>query len=395
MIHARFGLALAISGLLPAAHAINIGGNSPVLTIHTNSVPSNIRTQLEESVNTSLETAFNKTLDDARANLAGFDEQKELAHGFGNANTYATHSGTLSGYQNYSLFAVSGGFLLGFQAPSTDFAYLSKVGDEINEKGDIYAGIGMGVSYLNLGINAGFLLPGLYLNVKYGAMQQDIDDFSLDFSVMGVGANYRILDSKSLAGIVKWRGVSAGTGIYVQSNKLGFQIEGEAISNPVPLRENVVNSAPSGQRAAYEAAMDSLGLTAGNPDVNMNLTPTFEMGLDVTTVTVPLEASTAVSLLFGALNFSIGAGVDLNFGSSEVVLKGVAQAVTESPDEDRVTFSDADVNFDGSSEDGPSFVRPRITATAGLGLGPLKIDVPVLYYPASGAAFGVTVAVVW
>lgn len=395
MIHARIGLALAISGLLPAAHAITIDGVSPVLTIHTNTIPSNIRTQLESTVNTSLETAFNKTLADARANLAGFNEQKELAHGFGNANTYATHSGTLSGYQNYSLFAVSGGFLLGVQAPSTDFAYLSKVGDEINEKGDIYAGLGMGVSYLNLGINAGFLLPGLYLNVKYGAMEREIDDFSLDFSVLGVGANYRILDSKSLAGIVKWRGVSAGTGLYMQTNKLSFQIEGDAISNPVPLRENVISSAPSGQQAVYAAAMDSLGLTVDNPDVDMNLTPTFKMGLDVTTVTVPLEASTAVSLLFGALNVSIGAGVDLNFGSSEVVLEGVALAETESPDEDRVTFSDADVTIDGSSDDGPSFVRPRLTATAGLGLGPLKIDVPVLYYLTSGAAFGLTVAVVW
>lgn len=397
MIHARTGLAAsAIAALAAAAHAITIDFNQrPAMTIHTAGVPAGTRSLVETTVNTALQEMFDQTLADAREELSGFNEQKELARGFANANAYATHSGNVNGYQNYSLFAASVGFLVGVQAPSTDFGYLAKAAEDIAENGDIYAGVGMGMSYLNLGINAGFLVPGLYLNVKYGAMERKIDDFSLDFSVLGVGANYRILDSKSLAGIVKWRGISAGTGFYVQSNKLNFEVETDAIRNGVEIRQSVIDAAPDGQEGAYRTAMDSLGFTDANPDLNMELTPTFDLGLDVTTMTIPLEASTAVSLLFGAVNLSVGAGVDLNFGSSEVVLEGVAFAVTEAPDTTKVSFSDGEVAIDGSSDNGPSFVRPRLSASAGLGLGPLKVDVPVLWYPASGVAFGLTVAVVW
>ena len=201
-------------------------------------------------------------------------------------------------------------------------------------------------------------------------MQQDIDDFSLDFSVMGVGANYRILDSKSLAGLVKWRGISAGTGFYVQSNKLDFEIERDAITSAFPFRQNVIAAAPAGQEAAYGAALDSLGFDADNPDVNIGLTPKFNMGLDVTTMTVPLEASTAVSLLFGALNVSVGAGVDLNFGKSEIVLKGDAKAVTRvagrtraSPSR-RPTSPSTGAATTGPRSSAPACPRPRAWASA-------------------------------
>ena len=37
--------------------------------------------------------------------------------------------------------------MVGVQAPSTDFGYLGKAAKEITEKGDIYAGVGAGVSF--------------------------------------------------------------------------------------------------------------------------------------------------------------------------------------------------------------------------------------------------------
>lgn len=395
MTQIKTGLAaLAFAGLITTSHAIDIVGTSPTMTIHATIDPA-IKTQIEAAMNTTLKASFDQTIADAKANLAGFKEQKELAHGFGNANAYAVHSGSLSGYQNYDLFAVSAGLMVGFQAPSTDLGYASKIGDEITENGDIYAGLGLGASFINLGINAGFITEGLYLSLKYGGMERDFGDFAFEFSVMGVGANYRLFEPKSLAGIIKWRGISAGTGFYVQSNKIDFLIEGETIDNSVPFRNEVIAAAPSGQETAYGDAMTSLGFDTNNPDVNMGLTPAFNMGLDVTTMTLPIEASTAVSLLFGVVNVSAGAGVDVNFGSSEIVLKGLAKANTESPDSTKVSFSDANVTIDGSSKDGPSFIRPRLTAGVGLGLGPVKLDIPVAWYLSSGAAFGLTVAVVW
>jgi hypothetical protein len=60
-----------------------------------------------------------------------------------------------------------------------------------------------------------------------------------------------------------------------------------------------------------------------------------------------------------------------------------------------VTFDKATVHVDGSSDNGPSFARLRAMTGVGLGLGPVKIDIPLIYYFNSGMAFGVTAAIVW
>jgi hypothetical protein len=349
----------------------------------------------ETKMNGEVAKAFNATLDSARAQLSGFKEQKDLAQGFANANAYSVHSATLQGFQNYSLFAVASGLMVGVQAPSTSLSYLSKAAGEIQEKGDIYAGVSAGFSFVNLGINAKFLLPGLYLNAKYGALSTDIDDFSMDFSVMGLGVNYRLLEPKSLVGLIKWRGISVGTGYYMQSNKINLKVTPDSIVTEAKFREAVMAGATPGPDSTSKAQLlDEMGYTVADPNANVTLTPEFNMGLDVSTITIPFDAATSVAILFGALNLTAGVGVDLNFGSSEVILRGDSDADIASHNE-KATFQPATVSIDGSSDNGPSFVRPRVMLGAGVGLGPVKIDVPVIYYFNSGAAFGLTVAVVW
>jgi hypothetical protein len=113
----------------------------------------------------------------------------------------------------------------------------------------------------------------------------------------------------------------------------------------------------------------------------------------VSTYPIPLEVNTAVALLWGVININAGVGVDLNFGNAKVDLKGNSDASIE--ETAKVTFDPAEVNVAGSSSNGPSFLRPRVMTGAGLGLGPVKIDVPLLYYFNSGLALGITAAVVW
>src|SRR5690606_30985767 len=269
-------------------------------------------------------------LETARENFAGFEQQKNLAEAFGNANAYSMNSATLQGFQNYSLFAVATGLMVGVQAPSTSFSYYSKIGDEIRENGDLYAGLGMGITFMNVGINAKFLMPGLYLNAKYGGMKQSFGDFDMDFQVMGVGANYRILDSKSLAGLVTWRGISVGTGFYMQSSKVNMRIEGDSIFTDVPFREAVIGNSTGADAVSKGVMMDQLGYTASNPDAELALGPGFNMGLDISTATIPFDAVTGVSVLWGALNLTAGVGIDLNFGSSEVVLRGDSRVAISS-----------------------------------------------------------------
>jgi hypothetical protein len=121
------------------------------------------------------------------------------------------------------------------------------------------------------------------------------------------------------------------------------------------------------------------------------------MGLDVTTYTIPFEVNTAVALLWGVINLNAGLGMDLNFGSAKIVLQGTSDANIKpgDPTNNKVTFTTANVNVDGSSDNAPSIARLRAMTGFGLGLGPVKIDVPIIYYVASGFAFGVTGAIVW
>lgn len=389
-------LALGVAALVSVSQAIDVKGTAPTLTIKGTVDPS-IRNAIETEMNKSLTAAFDKTIADANSNLAQFNEQKDLAKGFANANAYSMNSATLQGYQNYDLFAVSTGFMLGFQAPSTDMSYYSKILDEINEKGDLYAGLGLGVTFFNVGLNAGFIVPGLYLNAKYGGMAREFgDEFKFDFSVMGVGANYKVFEPKSLIGIVKWRGISVGSGFYYQGNHIETTLKGDSIANDINFRENVMNTTTDPtQKAALGVAMDSLGFKEATPNATMSLLPKFTMGLDVTTITVPVDVTTAVSLLWGLLNVNAGFGFDLNFGSSEIILEGNVDAPTKTPDANKATISTAKVTIDGSSDDGPSFARTRFMTGVGLGLGPVKLDIPVYFYPASGMAFGVSAAVVW
>lgn len=387
-----------ILGASASARALTIApGTAPTIQVNPDNPAllfPGFEEQFENKMNDELATAFDNTLDSARENLAGFEEQKDLAQAFGNANAYSMNSATLQGFQNYSLFAVAAGLMLGVQAPSTNLSYYNDIRDDIKEKGDLYAGLGIGVTFMNLGVNAKFLLPGLYLNAKYGAMNFGFNGFDMDFSVMGVGANYRLLDTKSLVGLVKWRGISIGTGFYMQSSKVSLDVVGDTIRTQAHMREAVLAGSSPSDSISKGAMLDQMGYTESNPDAELTLVPSFGMGLDITTVTVPIDAVTAVSLFWGVVNLTLGAGVDLNFGSSEVTLRGDSE-VAISSDPDKVTFTPAEVAIDGSSDNGPSMVRFRVMTGVGVGLGPVKIDVPLIYYPASGFAAGVTAAVVW
>jgi hypothetical protein len=389
-------------GAISLGHGFSIEGSAPQVEFHSPNFGANsalmdqYKAEMEGKMNSEISSAFDTTIATARKNLAGFKEQKELAQGFANANAYSMQSATLQSFQNYSLFAVATGFMVGVQAPSTSFSYYSKVGDEIQSKGDLYAGLGTSVSFLNVGVNAGFLMPGLYLNAKYGGLSQDVGDFSMDFSVMGIGANYRLLDTKSFLGLVKWRGISVGTGFYMQSNKLNMKITPDTIATQAHVREAVLSSASSQQETDdKKALLDQMGYTENKPDATVKLSPTFNMGLDVTTFTIPVDVVTSGSILWGFLSATAGLGFDMNFGSSKIVLEGESNAGIESNDTTKVTFKPAKVTVDGSSDNGPSFARLRAMTGVGMGLGPVKIDIPLIYYFNSGAAFGVTVAVVW
>ncbi len=395
-----YGLSvLALAAACVSGHALSIKGTKPTVQFNTSQLgplfTAQMKADFEAKMNGEVGTAFDKTISDANKNLEGFKEQKDLAQGMANANLYSSNSATLQGFQNYDLFAISTGFMLGVQAPSLDPKAYKTIGDDITEKGDLYAGVGAGFTYLNVGINAKFLMPGLYLNAKYGGLKQSVGDFDLDFKVLGVGAAFKVLEPKSFIGLVKWRGISVGTGFYMQMDKLNMEVKPKAITENAHFREAVLSGATTAQDSAdKKTLLDQMGYTAAKPDAEIKLTPKFDMGLDISTYTIPLEVNTAVGILWGLLNVNAGLGADINFGNAKIVLKGTSKATIGS-DTTKVTFTPATVVVDGSSSNGPSFLRMRAMTGIGLGLGPVKIDIPIIYYVKSGMAFGITGAVVW
>jgi hypothetical protein len=388
-------MVIGIVGSFSIGNALVIKGDSPKMTIVDPVAAANpFVTEFRDNLNATLDSSFKASLDTTRNQLKGFKDLTNLAQGFANANAYSMNSATLQGFQNYSLFAVATGLMVGVQAPSTSLSYYSKVAGDIKENGNIYAGLGVGASFLNVGINAKFIMPGLYLNAKYGALDLDIDDFSMKFSVMGLGFNYRLLDTKSFVGLVKWRGISVGSGFYMQSDKINLLVKSDTVKNSAPLRAQLIGNSTGADSLARASFMDQIGYTKANPNADIALTPSFNMGLDVSTYTIPFDAVTSVSLLWGLFNLTAGAGVDLNFGSNTIILLGKSKA-TVSSDTTKATFSPANVSIDGTTDNGPSFARFRVMTGVGMGLGPVKFDIPLIYYPSSGVAFGLTAAVVW
>lgn len=313
----------------------------------------------------ALQTALDVTVASANTQLALFKNQSELAKGFADANAFSSHSATLQGFQNYDLFAVGVGFMAGVQAPSTDPNYYknSKIEDDIRKDGDISAGVSTGVS-LFAGIHARFISPYLYLSIQAGKL--DIGDAEESYrfknTIYGFGINYGLFMPRSiLLGFLKWRGISLGTGLIYQHNEVNFEIELDPISQSV------------------------------TGPISLTLDPTVNFGFDVTTYTIPVEAVTSFQFLW-ILNISTGIGADIIYGSSDLL---ITSAGTVSVSGTTLTQNGI-VEVDGSTKDvSPSKIRPKIMAGIGLNILLVKIEIPVVYYPESGAAVGLTASVVF
>lgn len=326
---------------------------------------------------TGYEEAYNAANEKTVDQMLKYSNQKDLANGFANANAYASRAATHQAFQDYDIFAVTAGAMVGVQAPSFDQAYYTGDGikDDVEEDGDVYAGTGVGIAFANIGVNSDFIYPGLYLNVVFGTLDLEPKDFITARSTLfGIGANYSWMKTKTLGfKLIKWRGISFGTGFYYNNTDIDLEIEMESIES--------------------EYTQD---ISGENVPVNIIMVPSFEMGLDVSTYTIPLDVSTSVQLLW-VLNLNLGLGIDFCFGSSDIKLKSIGEVTAEIDRPDvEYTVTPGTITIDGSTKGGePSFANPRITTGFGINILPVKIDVPIAIYLDSGASIGVTAGIVW
>jgi len=300
--------------------------------------------------------------------LAKFENQSDLARGFANANAYSSHAGTIQGYQNYDLFFVSVGVMYGLQAPSADADYYNKenIENDLEEDGDVHAGAALGVA-INAGIHAKFIAYGLYLTGIFGKVDigEEQDDYTFESTTIGGRVNYALIQTHGiLLGFLKWRGLSIGTGFIYQKAEASMVYEFDSISQAV----------------------------TGYPGVSLVVDPSARFKFETTTYTVPVDIVTSFQLLW-LLNLTAGAGVDFVMGHTDLTLtSGGSINVTGTSE----TIVPGSITITGETDDvSPDRVRPKIMGGIGLQLGPVKIDMPVIYYPSAGAAIGLTAAFVW
>jgi hypothetical protein len=318
-----------------------------------------LNTNLAPQVKSELETQ-----------LAKYDNMPDLAKGFGNANTYASHAATLRGYQGYDIFAIGVGSMLSVQAPSDDPLFFQDLQDEL-DTGDVYAGVGGNPAVVQAGLNLGFIVDGLHLSFKFGKFNYEVDksDYKIEYesNLFGLLLNYQIFNQKSiLARAILWRGLSFETGFIYSNNIVSFYKD----LDPIPV--------PGG--GGYSATVD----------------PSVDLVLDTKSVVIPIEMYTSIRLLY-VLNLGVGGGFDyVPSGTTSFDLKSAGPVVIDATSPTG-GGTEGSVSIDaGTKNVEPDKYRAKLMANIGLSIGPVFIDVPATYYLTdNGYAVGISAGMAW
>jgi len=213
---------------------------------------------------------------------------------------------------------------------------------------------------IQVGLNAGFILPGLYLGVRYGGgTVRSATDLEVTSHTFGVLVNYQILRPINL-GVVQWRGLNFGTGYIYQTSDINLVF--------------LINSMTSG-------------------DISI-VNPSFYLNFDIATHTVPLELMTAFRA--GFFQIPIGIGADLGFGSTTMrsglrgdVIATPPDAIANEIEMERAGY--ITVTGPGGTAS-PTLTSVKIMTGLGFVFGPVFVELPFTYYFRDrGMNFGLTV----
>ncbi len=321
----------------------------------------------------TLNTALKSTIEtQLNSDLAKYDTMPDFTRGMANSAVYASNAGTTRGYQGYDLFNISVGTMFSLQMPNAEMN-ADALTDDLQNKGDVYAGVGWQPVAGQIGINMGFLVEDLYLTFKFGKFSTEWVDYELglgddkvnyDASIFGFMLNYSIVKEKSiLARSILWRGITVGTGFTYASSKIGYGLK-----------------------------LDTMTLSNGGYDADVD--PSIELEVESKNYIIPVEIYTSMRLLYivnagvgAGFDFVVGSNTDLNVsadGDATITTAGIYQGTKGT-----ITVSDA-----STSEKADRF-RPRLMANVGVSLGPVYIDAPVTYYFDNAYSVGITAGIVW
>ncbi|MCL2026332.1 MAG: hypothetical protein FWG92_05965 [Leptospirales bacterium] len=297
------------------------------------------------------------------------DKPGKFARANANSASFANHVATQRGYTDYEWFAFTLGAMAGTQFPSSSYDDIKGLDETIQNDGD--AEIGVSAQFaVQLGLRAKFISDDLYLGVKLGSFKFDLDPndsnaFKYNTFMIGLTGNYMLLNKTSIgAGVFRWRGLNFGTGLIYQSTDLSYMMRVSGLS---------VNQ------------------TQGSVTMEVD-EPNLKYKMDTKIITIPLELTTALRLLYVA-NFTIGFGADIVMGRTDVSfgMDGDIQVTGAGNVDEPGRFS-----VKGGTKRAPTFMKPKFMCGLGVGIGDaVIIDVPLTIYTGNGFHIGVTLGTVW
>ena len=321
---------------------------------------SGANTDFVEALQDEINNAIDILETDVISEIEQYFDLPLLAQGVADSGAAASHIGTQRSFIDYQRFAIVVGGGLAASLYTTDPDIITDLADEI-EQGDVYAGAAIQPIVVSFGFRPRFISDRLYTNVKLG--YADVGDGDIADGVafnslsLGLLANYRLIETRSLgAGVLRWRGISLGSGVVYQRNELEIDLDFGEVDEPIDV--------------------DAGGVERS---LIMTLDPVLTAKVTSDSIVVPLEVTTGLRIAW-LLDLNVGAGIDLSFGNSEITLGINSPVILDGDTSDiEVTPGSIAVN-EGTKGDGPEFVRPRLTAGVGLNLGPVKVDFPLMYY---------------
>ncbi|MDR2079080.1 MAG: hypothetical protein LBP74_05105 [Treponema sp.] len=315
--------------------------------------------------------AFNEILGEINDEIRDIDAKPEkFIQGFADASTFSALGATQRAYGEYKLWAFTVGPMAGVRVPGSSYfnavSEIQNIGNTLEEDGDIRMGFNVQGITGQFGLNtSAFLLDKLYLGLRFGYFNLTAVE-NLDFETfhIGVTGNYQLLKGITVgSGLLRWRGVNAGTGLIFQSTTMGYTY----------------------QLDRQEGTITGGGKIYVDPAIN------FDMG--ISTFVIPLEVNTSAQLLW-VLNLNLGLGVDVAFGENATTL-GMSGEING----DRASgiTKPGYLTIDAGGSMGPTVFNPKLMANLGFKFGPVIIDVPLTCYFVGGPGLsaGVTLGAVW
>lgn len=309
-------LALTAAAALPPATA----AASASFTVQNTTLPANTGSTLLQTfynrqdpalagqLQSTLQTQVNTNL----ANLSALVNQNlaQLQVGdFLRANAHALNLASKGLAVDYAsdlkLFSLSGALGVGVHAdPSA-----SANSYQIRAQNGHLPGLGAALNInLTLGINLGFFeLPDLgafelkrlkvYASLYSGSQNSLLSNSQFSFTAWGLHGQYQLVEAIALApaGLFRWGGVNVASGLTYGSQSVTFtdtQVSSGSQTTPVTFQGKTLN-------------------------VVSAWTGKAQLTLDGSSYAIPIEASTSLQLGY-VFTLFVGAGFDLNFGSTEL-----------------------------------------------------------------------------